>query len=195
MPKSKTVNSGVFESVRSQDLVSLSPGKPKDFSWHNYIKKGLNVKEYPGKYEPHRTHYIHSFIIRRFNNLIIKDVIDNNVQFDFNFNSKVFLSLLIADRDKESYVYRYKISNRGHDFIPFCKTSPLLWGRTHRYFLFSFSKEYRKYFNQQVSMGHEYEPAPKIKYKKKRQYGLQLRIYKSQGRGIPDSEKVPLETV
>lgn len=171
-------------SVGMKELMQSKKGE----SWHKIIGKGLKYKEYPCKFDPVKTNTIHRFIIKTFLNRIMEDVIDSNVQFDFNFHNKVYLSFLIADRDKNSYIYSYNINARGHDYIPYCITAPRIWSMVKRYFLIKMDTQWNKRLKLAIIDGKEYDPAPKVIYKKKRQYGLQLRVYKSTGNRIPDSE-------
>lgn len=167
----------------------------KGFSWHEYIHRCFRWKDFPGCTDPNKTRAMHNFVIKRLSELIVEDIIAENVQFDFRFRGKVFLSLLIADRDKDSYLYRYNIKQRGHDFIPFCITSSILWKKTSKYFLLRLDNRYKKRLAEEIANGREYEQAPKVKFNKKKQYGLQLGVYRSQGRSIPNSEKVSVQAV
>jgi len=185
----------VLDEVTLVDLIKdeYYKGNIKNFSWHKYIAAGLSWKEYHAKSNPKKTKSMHYFVLKTFLDLMLTDVIENNVQFDFDLRYEVFLSLLIADRDKDSYLYKYRINQRGHDFIPYCITSKQLWRQTKRYFIFFLHRRWYKYLNTIVATGKEYEPAPKVEYKKKRTYGLQRRIYRSQGYHGPDCEQAQIQ--
>jgi hypothetical protein len=92
--------------------------------------------------------------------MIIKDMIENNVQFDIDISNEVLLSLLIADRERKSRKYKYIIENRGHDFIPYCIASRKFLRQTSRYVRIRLHKTRWIWLHKAIDRGVEYEKAP-----------------------------------
>lgn len=183
-----TVNCGPPPEIEWDKLIDENPTWKKDFDWHKFILNGIPVKERKHRYQKRKTDQIRRFMMLTFCKMVLEDIVKENVQFDFRYEGRVFLSLRIADRDRESYLYTYDIKNNGHDFIPYCITSKNLWGKVHRYFLWRMGSQLKNLMNKEIAAGRVYDPAPKVNFKNKRQYGLQLHVYIAQGRDVPDSE-------
>ena len=188
MKPKATVNCGEVRSVTLRQISGEYHGAKRGFSYHKVIARAM-PRDDERRHNTRDTARIRDFIIRRLLERALKDIISENVRFDLRIRAKVYLSLMMADRDRDSYLYIYKVEQMGHDFIPYCVNARKLWKRVHRYFLWTPGQKWARMIKKEIAAGRVYEMAPKVEYKNTRQYGLQLRVYRSQGRDVPDSEK------
>ena len=129
--------------------------------WKKYLK-GYRWQQYEYRNREESCRRIAHYILQRLFVLMADDLIYDDVQFDFYVQKKLWMSWLIADRDKKSLRYRFKFERQGHCFIPYIVQAPILWKKTKRYMVLYLRGIRYHAFYKQRKYGHYYAPTPEL---------------------------------
>ena len=129
----------------------------EEFRWDEYLKD-TNRKDFNEKRTRRECNNILLlFILKTFWTLVIEDIIYNNVRYAFTKNRRKHVFLSIVNRDTESRRYRYKVKDKGNDFLFYVETSRHIKSKTKKIFFLRYAEKLKSMLRAEVKKGHEYE--------------------------------------
>lgn len=182
----------IIKAIDLDRFTTVKAKKNVKYPWNAYIWQ--DVKKFKRRRREFCLRAYHRFILRTFIDKIMDDILYNNVQFDLYNGSRLYLSLLIADKDPTMYDYKFDLRMQGHDYAPHAITHKALWNRKKKYARFRLAP-YRWWKMQRMAIleGKRWEKYDRYVLYDELTDGLQ--IHKSLGDTEPFKQYSQTETV
>ena len=181
--------------IKVVDLESFTNKRVKrdiKYQWNTFIWQ--DVKKYKKRRREFCLRAYHRFIINTWVNKVIDDILYENVQFDIYSGSKLYLSLLIAEKDPKSIFHKFDLRTKGHNYAPFAITHKALWNKVKKKAYFRLApKRWWEMQRMAILEGKKWETINKYILYDELTDGLQ--IHKSLGNTEPFKQYSQKQTV
>lgn len=184
--------SRIIKVISLENFTNARVKKDIKYQWNTFLWQ--DVKKFKKRRRERCLRAYHRFIINTWVKKIMDDILYENVQFDIYYGSRVYLSLLIADKDPAFFNYWYDFRMKGHDYAPFAIVHKALWNKRKKYAHFRLSpKRWWKMQRMAVLEGKRWEKINKYALYDELTDGLQ--IHKSLGDTEPFKQYSQTKTV